>query len=60
VEEREVIEKLNASLNLICFALILFGGVLSFHQPEIGKLIITASFGALGGAAVRGALNQNE
>jgi len=53
-----MIEKLNTSLNLLCFVLILFGGTLAFCSPEIGKLIVTAAFGALGGAAVRQHLNQ--
>jgi len=48
-----VIEKLNISLNLICFVLILFGGLLAFYCPDVGKLVVTAAFGALGGSAVR-------
>ena len=55
-----MIEKLNASLNLICFALILFGGALAFCNADIGKLIVTAAFGALGGAAVRNSSVPNQ
>lgn len=50
-----MIEKLNQSLNLICFALILFGGVLAFVNLEVGKFIVASAFGAFGGAAIRAA-----
>jgi|GEM_PF-3095276 len=48
-----MLEKLNVSVNVIAFALILFGGVLAIRNPDVGKLIISAAFGALGGAAAK-------
>jgi hypothetical protein len=53
-------EKLNNSVNLLCFLLIIAGAALALQNPEVGKLLITSGFSAFGGAALaRGQSNSN-
>ena len=46
------IKELNVSMNVIAFILIMFGGILSIWEPEVGKSIILLAGGAFGGSIV--------
>ena len=52
------IQVVNSSMNLIAASLIVFGGILSIHQPEVGKLIVSAAIGMAGGQAVQRAAQR--
>jgi len=56
-----MIERLNTSVNLIAFGLMVLGvlAATAGHQPELGKDICMIAGGAIGGVAVHKALNPN-
>ena len=52
-----IIERLNSSVYVLSFLIILFGGVLSVWRPEVGHDIILLGGGAFGGSALQRAVS---
>jgi hypothetical protein len=54
-----MIEKLNESVNLIAFSLVLVSAIfVALHQPEIAKDIVIGAIGLLGGSKLASAKKE--
>jgi hypothetical protein len=56
-----MIEKINASVNLLAFMLVVVAaGFVALHQPEIAKDIVIGAIGLLGGSKLASAKKEGE
>ena len=51
-----MIKDANSSVNLLAFLLIVFGGCIALHNPDVGKDIIIGGLGVFGGGALKNSL----
>jgi len=48
-----MLDKLNSSVNVLSFVLILAGALVSLKQPEVGKMLVVGGLGVFGGGQLQ-------